>query len=132
MATNTPTESEINPPTGWSINKAAKTDIVNVTNGVINKSKTSGTIFLHCFSIKTANTTTKITDIIPPRPGVNSLPNKTILESEEEEITPPKAPPIIGIWEPNSFAALTPTKIDNTEKTEFPISDIILAAVVNL
>ena len=120
-----PIPSEINPPTGCKINSAAKTDNVKVIKGVINKSNTSGTNFLQAFSINTDNNTTNITEIIPPLPGVKAFPNKVILAKAEDDSIPPKTPPIIGICEPNSLAAFTPTSIDNIENTPFPINPII-------
>ena len=70
--------------------------------------------------------------MIPPRPGVNSFPNKVIFASVDDVKTPPNAPPSIGICEPNSFAAFTPTNIDRIENTALPINPIIWAALVVL
>ena len=51
----------------------------------MNKSKTSGTNFLHCFSVKTAIKTTNITEIIPPLPGVNIFPNNVIFDKTGDD-----------------------------------------------
>ena len=78
------TPSAINPPTGCITNNATAVESIITTIGFINKSNTSGTIFLTCLSSQDAKALIASIERTPPRPGTILFPNKTMSANAED------------------------------------------------
>ena len=105
-----PMASDSHPPMGWQMNRATKVAMRTTRSGVRKRSNISGMTRCSFFSSREAKRTTRMTAMMPPRPGTRGWPEKTIWASPGWVMIAAMTPPSMG-EPPKTLAALTPTKI---------------------